>query len=154
VPRWISVVAITALLVAIVALVVALTYHPEIAELKTLQTTVSQQNSQIQQLNFMVRQLHEKVQTPVAKENISRVEIETLWNNVNNYVKNKKPGWTEEEMAQELEQRFGPWVETKIVNASNVQYLFIKFKCCEPTQEWWWITWKGLLSSTECPVKP
>jgi predicted nucleic acid-binding Zn-ribbon protein len=69
--RWIGIVAGIALLAAVVALIAALTHHPEIAELKTLQTTVSRQNSQIQQLNSTVQQLHEKVQTLVAKENIS-----------------------------------------------------------------------------------
>jgi hypothetical protein len=77
----------------------------------------------------------------------------TSWETVNAYIKSVPKGWSAQEMARDLEERF--WVETKIVTKDNVQYLFLRFKCsCGPTQEWWWVTWKGLLSPTECPVKP
>jgi uncharacterized protein YlxW (UPF0749 family) len=81
-PRWIAIVAIAALLIALCALAVALMYHPappEIADLRTLRTQVQQLQIQLQSLNETVKILNNKVQTLEAKkENISRTEIETL----------------------------------------------------------------------------
>jgi pyruvate-formate lyase len=77
----------------------------------------------------------------------------TTFENVDRYVRSVAPGWTAQQMAHDLEERF--WVETKILTKDNVQYLFLRFKCnCCPTIRWWWVTWRGLLPASEAPVRP
>jgi TolA-binding protein len=169
-----------ALLFAVVALAVALMYRPAPPEIAGLQTLVQNQNleiqsqirnlssqlqqqhSQIQQLQAQIQNLTSQLEKPQANQTGAEKQIERLeqgkikntsFEAIDAFLRSVPKGWSAQEMAQNLQQRF--WVETKIVNASNVQYLFIKFKCnCGPTQEWWWVTYQGLKPASEAPVQP
>jgi DNA repair exonuclease SbcCD ATPase subunit len=195
VPRWISWLSGPAILIAVVALVVVLTYHPLLSEVSkeiaNLQSQNSQLKTQIQNMNNTLHQtqlrlqnLTNRLQALEAKEanneeEIKRIREETLktnqteteklllrikelekrlskienttWDNVNNYVKNKKPGWDAKNISRDLEERF--WVETKIITQDGVQYLFLHFRCNCST-EWWWVTYQGLKPASEAPVQP
>jgi hypothetical protein len=76
-------------------------------------------------------------------------ESKTSFEAINEFVKSMPKGWNAEEMAQELERKF--CVHTNIVTRGEVKYLFLRINCCP---NWWWVTWKGLLSVDEAPVKP
>jgi septal ring factor EnvC (AmiA/AmiB activator) len=150
-------------------------------QIADLQSQDSQLKIQIQNLNNTLQNLTNRLQALEAnnEEEIKRIREETLktnqteteklllrikelekrlskienttWDNVNNYVKNKKPGWDAKNISRDLEERF--WVETKIVTQDGVQYLFLHFRCNCPT-EWWWVTYQGLKPASEAPVQP
>jgi Spy/CpxP family protein refolding chaperone len=137
------------------------------SQIRNLSSQLQQQHSQIQQLQAQIQNLTSQLEKPQANQTgaekllvqIERLEQElrkienTSFEAIDAFLRSVPKGWTAQEMAQDLTSRF--WVEAKIVNASNVQYLFIKFKCCcGPTQEWWWVTYKGLLNPKEAPVQP
>jgi hypothetical protein len=83
------------------------------------------------------------------KELLERIN-NTTFENINEYVRSVARGWSAEQMAQDLEERF--WVETKIVVRDNVQYLFLRFRC--GCAGWYWVTWKGLIPASQAPVQP
>jgi len=187
VPRWIGAICITAVLIAIIALAVALVYHPvstdfqqslevQNSRLQGLQRLIETQEkiiadlqTQIAQLKNNLTLLQQKLEKPnedhvqeeirklqeqpsKLQEELNRI-VNTDFESVNRYIRKTPLGWDPRQMAQDLEEKF--WVETKIVTRENVQYLFLRFKChCTITQEWWWVTYKGLLPTSEAPVQP
>jgi polyhydroxyalkanoate synthesis regulator phasin len=139
------------------------------SQIRNLSSQLQQQHSQIQQLQAQIQNLTSQLEKPQANQTgaekllvqIERLEQElrkienTSFEAIDAFLRSVPKGWTAQEMAQDLTSRF--WVQTEIITKDNVQYLFLRFKCnsCTPTTNpWWWVTWKGLLSSEECPVKP
>lgn len=77
-----------------------------------------------------------------------RLEATSL-ESIDAFLGNEPVGWEAHKMSLVLQDKF--FVETRVREYNNVQYLFLRLKCCSCGQ-WWWVTYKGLRPIQECPI--